>query len=412
MDFRSLTFDLSGDVIMKRIKLLILPMASTAVAFGNPADLPNDPLASWDDVPEIINSITDKEYRDQLEQLHRLTLIKLGYPQPSQGLSESEHRLYMIQTRDRWKEWWATTGDDISKARKREARIDKEAFNAAWEFLDVKLEKPETILPVWIPETWTLCVTFTNSDYAGREKEVWVIDRMASGVNLTKLRGDYSRGQWGVVFSKFKGITPQQADQTLKALHYLHHHAPAIGAKLPGKELGKLYYPRATLHLRDGKDRILWNAEGYEFIKTRPEYGNGEAGRSYYYLRTVFSDKERWETPSKPTTEELAPYRKLLSVSKPYFFANASDIILLFGEYGSLPEKEVMLDWAEKQKAATNPKMDWKMRCGDFSTTLKVNVINFTKPELEKTLAEIKKIEKRMAFESEIRGHPSAKPSR
>ena len=383
---------------MNIIKFFILSTVLIRSAFGDSVDNPDDPFSSWENVPELINSL-------QLEQLQRATLIKLGYPQATQGLSDTEHQLYMIQTKERWREWWKSTGEEISKAKKTGARIDHEAFNMAWEFLGKNQEQPKIIPPVWIPETWTLSVTFSNGDYMGREKEVWMIHRESSGVSLTKLRGDYSKNgrDWNVVLTKFDGLTPEQADQTLKALCYLHHHAPAAGTKVPKNELEKLYYPHATLHLRDGSNRIIWNTDGYKFCKTRPEHGIGEAGRSYYFLKTVFSDHERWKNLSTPTSEEFAPYRSLLSASKPYFFTNAADIIQLFGRDGGHLEKEAMLAWAANQKSATNAKIDWKVRSSDFSTEMKVNVISLTQIELEETLKQIKTVENRLAKEGDNR---------
>ena len=395
---------------MKITKLLTLSAVLGYSANGAPVINPVDSFSSWENLPEIINSITKNDFREQLEQLQCMTLIKLGFPQASLGLSDHEHQLYMLETKERWKGWWQSTGEKLAKIRKTDAIIDAEAFKIAWDFLGQKSDPPTTLLPVWIPTTWTLCVTFTNGDYAGKENEVWMIRRKAAGVNLTKLRGDYARGwpsEWNVVLSEFEGLTPERADQILKALCYTHHYAPPAGAEVSEHKLQKLYYPHATLHLRDGANRILWNTDGYQFSKTRPEFGNGEAGRSYFFLKTVFSNNGKWRTLPSPSSEDLAPYRDLLSASKPYFFTNASDIIQLFGRYGGPAEREAMLEWASKQKAATSAKMDWKVRSSDFQTESQVNVIGLTKLELKETLSEIQRISDRLAVDGKNRkGEP------
>lgn len=387
---------------MKVIQVFSLWAMVAASAVGNPVDQTDGHFSSWKEVPGLIESITANNAKEPLERLHRLTRIKLGYPQSSEGLSDKDHQLYMLQTKERWKRWWETTGSAVAREKEQGAKPNPKAFEMAWGFFGMKEKNPETIPPVWIPNTWTLVVTFTNGDYDGRENEVWLMDRRAENASLTKLRGAYDRdgrsdrGGWGVSLMQYDGVSPEAADQYLRSLCYLHLFAPVAGTDVPGDELKPLYYPHATLRLRDGGNGILWNTEGYRFQKTRPEYGDGEAGRSYYFLRSTFSDPEKWKKLESPMDGDLAPYRSLLSQAKPYFFKHGSDIVELFGQYGGDAERTAMLNWAEKQKAATNPKLDWSMRCDDFSTELKVNVINFTASELEETRAEIKKVEGRL----------------
>ncbi|MEM8671339.1 MAG: hypothetical protein AAGG48_27715 [Planctomycetota bacterium] len=358
----------------------------------------NGHFSTWKDIPKIVNSISEDDFRQQLEQLHQLTWIKLGFPQTSLCLSDDEHRRYMLQTKRKWRQWWESTGIPVSIQKERNAKVDQHAFQMAWEFLGTKQQQPKSIPPVWIPTTWTLYVTFTNGDYMGREKELWSIERQAGKVSLTKVRGDYSQGDWNwnVVLTQYDGLTPHRADQILKSLCYLHRYAPTKKESVPENEMVGLYYPHSTLHLRDSKNRTLWNTEGYTFGKAQPDFGDGEAGRSYFFLRSTFSDAKKWREP-KPTSELLAPYRVFLSFSKPYFCSVGSEIICLFGNSGGQLERQALLEWAEKQKTATNPEMDWDVCCDEFGTAAKVNVLNFTRLELQTTVKEIRKIGDRLA---------------
>ncbi len=381
---------------MNFVKATILAALLAGFASANPPEEVDGHFSSWSDVPAIIDSITGDDYREQMKQLHQLTRIKLGYPQASLCLSEKEHQAYMLHTKERWKQWWDSTGQPISKQKELEARVDQHAFRIAWDFFGTRQQSPKSVLPVWIPKVWSLCLTFTNGDYQARECEVWVMDRQSTSARLTKLRGDYSRGDWGVALTQFADLSPERADQILKALCYVHRYAPFAGTPVSGDEPDNLYYPHATLHLRDDKDRILWNTEGYEFSKTRPEHGDGEAGRSLCFLRSAFSSTEHWKMVSKATSEQLAPYRNLLFINKPYFFSNAADIVRLFGQDGGQLEKESLLAWVKKQQAATARNIGWEVRSSDFSTSGKENIAGFTKLELEATLTEIRKIEERL----------------
>ncbi len=350
-------------------------------------------FTSWENVPKLIDSISKENYRKPLEHLRKTTRIKLGYPQGLVG--QKEFDLYLIQTKDRWQTWWKTTGKPVMDLKKRDANVDKEAMTLAWKFLGDQFDKPTEILPVWIPKTWTLCVTFTNGDYMGREKEIWMIDRQENSVNFTKLRGDYSKGQWSVSLTRFDGFTRDQADRALKALCYLHRYTPAeVG--LDSKNELKLYYPSSSLSLRDGEGRILWNVNGYDFNKSRDDRGEGESGRTYYFLHSMFGDKRRWSDFTEPSSAILAPYRDFLASGKPYFSSLASEVVLLLGQYGGELERKSLLDWAEKQKAAIDPDMGWEIWCGDFSTSLKINVINFTRNKFQTTVKEIKRLGERL----------------
>lgn len=117
------------------------------------------------------------------------------------------------------------------------------------------------------------------------------------------------------------------------------------------------------------------------------------SGLTYYFLRTNFSEDVNWKVVSDPTSAQLAPYREFLSSNKPYFCKAASDVVQFFGQKGGRTELRVMLEWAEKQKAATNPDMDWKSLNDDFGTAAKVNVINFTRFDIQKTLEAIRSLE-------------------
>lgn len=381
---------------MQRIISTLLSMAIAGHATAQPANPIDGHFSTWKDVPGIIASMNGDDDKQKLERLHQLTRIKLGFTQSSVCLNDEEHRLYMLQTKQRWEQWWESTGKPVSIEKKRDAKVDDQAFRMAWEFLGSRGKPPEAILPVWIPETWTLCVTYSNGDYGGMEKEVWMLDRQDSTASLTKLRGDHSQGEWGASLTEYEDFSPALADRVLKALCYLHRHAPAFGKTVPENEMQGLYYPHSTLHLRDGKDRILWNTEGYDFFKTRPEYGDGESGRSCYFLRTVFADKKKWKELTKPTSQQFAPYRKFLTAGKPYFSRAAPEIVRLFGRCGGHLELESMLQWAEMQQAATDPKMKWKVCSGDFGTGSKENVINSTRFDIRETLQEIKRIANRL----------------
>jgi hypothetical protein len=381
---------------MSTMKATFLAVMLAGFATANLPAQVDGHFSSWSDVPAIIDSINADNYREPLKQLHQLTRIKLGWPHMAQDLSKKEHRAYILSIQEKWKQWWESTGQPVSKQKELEIKVDPQAFQIAWGFLGTQQEPPQQVLPVWIPKVWNLHVTFTNSDYQAMEHEIWVIDRQSTSARLTKLRGDYSRGEWGVVLTQFDDLSPERADQILKALCYVHRYAPSTGTPVPHDKPDKLYYPYATLHLRDDKNRILWNTEGYDFSKSRPEYGDGESGRSHYFLRSIFSGAEHWQTVSKPTSDQLAPYRNLLSINKPYFFGNAADIVQLFGQSGGMLEKESLLEWVKKQQAATDPNMGWEVRSDDFSTSGTVNVAGSTKHELKNTLAEIRKIEARV----------------
>jgi len=400
------------EAISRPVKAIVFAMIWTGFASANPDGQVDGHFSSWKDVPGIIDAITEDNDGRQLEVLHQLTRVKLGYPQSSLCLSAEEHKHYMLQTKEKWKQWWESTGKAVSEQKEQHAKVDQQAFRIAWDFLGTKQEQPDPILPVWIPTAWTLYVTYTNSDYMGREKEVWIIDRQAASASLTKLRGDYRQGTtWNVALAALDGFTPERADEVLKALCYLHYYAPAATEDVPENVLRRLYYPHSTLHLRDDKNRILWNTQGYEFCKTRPKYGDGVSGRSYYFLRSAFPDGKIWNKVSKPTSELLAPYRMFLSLSRPYFCSNASDVVQLFGQHGGTLERQALLEWAGKQKAATNPKMDWKLCCSDFGTAAKVDVINITRIELQETLQEIKRIGDRLVTKQETgQGDEDGKP--
>ncbi|PHS08068.1 MAG: hypothetical protein COA78_13100, partial [Blastopirellula sp.] len=376
-------------VIMHLVKAIILTAIFTGSTFAEPADQVDGHFSSWKDVPRLIESTNEDNSWEQLRQLHQLTRIKLGYSNAGPQ--------YLIHTKQEWRKWWESTGKPVSIQKEPDAKVDQKAFQMAWEFLGIKQGQPKQIVPVWIPETWTIYVTFTNGDYGGREKEVWIIDRQASSARMTKLRGDYGDdwGDWKVVLKEFDGLSPEFADQILKALCYTNRYAPAMGAEGRKNELG-LYYPHSTLRLRDGKNRILWNTEGYDFSKTRPEFGDGESGRSYYFLHSFFSDQKKWKVVQKPTSEQLAPYRMFLSFCKPSFCSNVSDIVQMFGQRGGSLEKQALLEWAEKQMASTNPEMDWKLCSDEFGTSTKESVINSTRHEIQETLLEIKKIGDRL----------------
>jgi hypothetical protein len=304
---------------------------------AEPVNPPDGHFSTWNVVPEIIDSISKDSYREQLDELHGLTRIKLGYPQSSVCLDTQEHGQYMLQSKERWKQWWETTGKPVSEQKGKHAKVDQDAFQLAWTFLGTGKKEPEKILPVWIPETWTLHVTFSNGDYGGREKEVWILDRQEQEVRFTRLRGDYSDGGWSVKLDRHRDITTARADYILKSICYVHRYCPAQQANdtsigegehvLKGDEMPGLYYPHAALNLTDGGGRILWNTHGYDFQKSRPEYGGGDAGRTYYFLASSFTDKKAWINVTEPSSVLLEPYRELLSTGKPSFFSNASDII-------------------------------------------------------------------------------------
>jgi len=348
--------------------------------------------SSWGNIPDIIESISDEQYREPLKELHRLTLVKLGYPQISVALDKGAHAGYMRHTKERWRHWWQTTGDPISRQRGIEAKADPDAFALAMQFFGLE-PRPETIPPVWIPSDWWLCVTFSNGDYGGREQEVWMMEHRKDAAQLTKLRADFASGEWRVTLREMDGFTADRADRILKAISYMHRFAPETGAAVPDDEMEGLYYPHATLHLWDGEKRVLWNTRGYDFQKSVPEFGGGESGQTYYFLRSIFPEAEKWRVVSDPTSGQLAPYREFLSLRKPYFCGVASEIVRFFGQNGGRPELRAMLEWAEKQKVATDPDMDWKVLTGDFGAGAKVNVINSTRFDIQKTLREIRSLE-------------------
>ena len=140
------------------------------------------------------------------------------------------------------------------------------------------------------------------------------------------------------------------------------------------------YYPHSTLRLRDGQNRAIWNTHGYEFSKSQPEFGDGGSGRSYYFLNTAFTPTSKnWKSVLKPTSEQLAPYRRLLKLCKPYHSSCASHLVRLFADHGGNLERQAIIEWAEKQKSATNPNMDWKVCSHDFGTGAVVNILGFTR---------------------------------
>lgn len=378
------------------VKSVALAMCFAVVAAADSPEQVDGHFSSWEEVPGLVDSITGSSYENQLEKLHDLTRIKLGYRQICQCLNDAEHEQFMLRTKQRWQQWWKSTGEEISIEKQEHSEVDQAAFSMAWEFFGTKEEPPKKILPVWIPATWTLYVTFTNGDYLGREAEVWVIDRSDSKAKLTRLRGEYGQLGWSVTLKELSDFTPEKADQVLKALCYVHRYAPADNQNVPQDCLKGLYYPGSTLHLRDGSNGIVWNTEGYDFCKSRPQFGEGESGRTYYFLRSVFSDDGKWKVTSEPASEALAPYRRFLAFSKPYFAFNAADVIQLFGQQGGILEMEAMLQWADKQKAATNPQMDWETCSGDFGAASKVNVINSTRLAIQDTLKEINKVGRRL----------------
>jgi len=344
-------------------------------------------FSNWDEVPSLIESITGSSYNEQLEKLYSLTTVKLGYPQVSRNLTDEEHANYMLQTQKRWQEWWELTGKSVAKEKTSNSQVDLMAFEMAWDFLGVSRSIPDEVLPVWIPKEWALNVTFSNGDYGGREDELWCITRDSHGARLTKLRCDFN----GVKLSEYKHITPEKADLILKAICYVNAYAPISNKGIEEDEMKGLYYPHSTIRLSTNK-QLLWNSEGYSFVKSRPEYRGGDPGRTYYFLRTIFSNEEKWEEITTPSSEILSPYRELLVSQKPYFFRGSIYIIQYFGKYGGLPELEAMLEWAEKEKLAVDSNMSWEVRSSDFSTGATENVRNRTRFDLEGTSEHIDRV--------------------
>ena len=123
-------------------KACFLVIAITAVASAYPIDDPDGHFSSWDEIPTIIDSMNETSHRKQLEQLHDLTRIKLGYPQVSVCLNEEEHLQYMLQTKQRWKQWWDSTGKPVAKQKEQFSKVDQPAFDMAWQFLGTKQKPP------------------------------------------------------------------------------------------------------------------------------------------------------------------------------------------------------------------------------------------------------------------------------
>ncbi|MEW4453314.1 hypothetical protein AB1L30_11605 [Bremerella sp. JC817] len=353
---------------------------------------------SWERIPGIIDSISATSYREQLDELHSLTSIKLGYPQSSVNLNTAVHKQYMLRTKRNWQQWWKSTGEPVSAEKEQHSKVDLPAFNMGWEFFGTKNKQPDDIQPVWIPATWGLYITFTNGDYYGLVREVWIIERGDSQASLTRLRGDYFSGSadnfrrvpWDVTLKELRDFTPEKADQLLRALHYLHQYAPEVNEDVPEDSLQGLYYPYSSVQLRDGRNRVLCNTEGYEFCKSRSKYGDDKSGRTYYFLSTIFADDAKWKLVSGSPSAKLAPYHSFLSMSKPGFASNAADVIKLFGNQGGISELQAMLDWADKELAATDPEIDWEMCTNQFGAKGKDNVIWLNRTAIQETLKEIK----------------------
>lgn len=136
---------------MNFVKATILAALLAGFASANPPEEVDGHFSSWSDVPAIIDSITGDDYREQMKQLHQLTRIKLGYPQASLCLSEKEHQAYMLHTKERWKQWWDSTGQPISKQKELEARVDQQAFRIAWDFLALVSSRQNQPCPCGFP---------------------------------------------------------------------------------------------------------------------------------------------------------------------------------------------------------------------------------------------------------------------
>ena len=106
--------------------------------------LNNGHFSSWENVPDIIESVTKTNYHDQFEQLHELTWIKLGSPHMS-DFSKEEQQRHVLQTKERWTQWWASTGEPTLDRKKQDAEIDRAAFQLALNFIGVENEKPKEI---------------------------------------------------------------------------------------------------------------------------------------------------------------------------------------------------------------------------------------------------------------------------
>lgn len=375
----------------------VLQLLSLVTLLGGQSLTAKDPdghFSSWEDVPQLIESISPDSYDQPLGKLRQLTRITLGSPQRSG--TKKEQDAHVLQTKKAWQQWWLTTGKPTAALKKQNAKVDPETFSIAWDFLGTELPKPKSITPVWIPEIWTLSLSYSNGDYGGREKEVWIIQRLEKSAKLFKLRGDYGKEGWQVSLMQYRDLSQLQADQTLKALCYLHKYAPSHAQDVQENEM-KTYYAGATLSLRDEKNHLLWNINGYDFKKTRANIDLAEAGRSYYFLNSIYKTTDTaWRKLTQPSSVELAAYRQILSQKKPYFFSNASEIILLFGKYGHAAELESILQWADKQKLAINPKMHWSVHRDEFGQTSKTNVINFTRSAFQDTLTATQKIQSRV----------------
>ncbi len=357
---------------------------------------------SWAKVPNLIQSLDGPAYLTNLEALAGITHVQLGAPlyrEFSEADQDAQKKVLIL----RWNDWWEKSGKWIEQQTASSAMVDEKAFGAAWEFL--ASEKPilKKVAPVWIPGEWTLFITYTNGDYFGREKELWVIERRKDIVNFSKLRGEYrvnswrlDESPWGVSLKSIATISVDQADRLLRTLIYIHHYSYCADQDSEFDDMPGTYYPRATCRLEDGSGKLIWNKQGYTFQKSPTRYSSAFAGRACYYLRTAFADEKLWVDLDEPTSDQLAPYRRYLLNGKPYFSSLAAEVMLAFAYCGREVERDTVWQWIEQQKLATNRDLSWQVCWHDFDSGMAVNVRNRTRLDLKMSRRVFERINQRI----------------
>ena len=373
---------------LKNSTLAIIISFPASLGLSNAKDEYLHPhFSDWKEVPTIIESISKENFHSPLRKLETLTNVKLK--QDIHQIKTPEDEIYLSETKAAWQHWWKTTGAPASTLKQTNAKVDTEALDLVWKFWDTDIPKPKKILPVWIPKTWRLSISFTNGDYGGREKELWIVEREKSKALFTKLRGDYSKGAWSVSLSRYNEFSVEQADQLLKAICYLNQYAPPFGTEMNNNEM-PTYYAGAKLTLSSENMQPIWNTNHGEFMKSKVQYLKGSAGRSYYFLRTIFGQPEKWTPLTQASSNLLAPYRDYLEIQQPYLSPLDSEVVMALSQYGTSLERQSLVNWANKQQLAIDPNMDWRLYYGN----LKVNIINFTRLNFADTVDQIQDMEK------------------
>ncbi len=352
-------------------------------------------MNSWDGIPELIESISDKNADAPIDALRRLTGVQLGVSQRSLSLSKDEHTLHILATKARWKTWWKEHGAKWNMLRHTEAKPDAEAWSDAASFLGLKITPESPARPVWIPSKWTLVLSFGTGDYS-YVLETWILDRneTASLLKITETRASLSDCPTLSV-EAYAQLTNADADRFLKSLAYIFEYRPKPAfAKSDGKQGPGYYYPHGTLCIKDSANGFIRNLNGHDFSVAMespsfwhkmltPEDDRHLVGISHLFLSSKFSEKSKWREQTSLDKRRRQLLGDILDSHNPTSLSQSSNFLTLLGAHGDIADRAAIVRWRDKAKLASAKTIPWQLRCDEFSTASEANVRPHAKREVE-----------------------------